>query len=68
MLLIGRRALVALGAPVLTADYDPWIHIDDIEKLNGSLRQLDLIPNSSPEEARVAVGTSSKAARTSTSS
>ena len=29
-LLIGRRALVALGLPVLTADYDFWIHIEDI--------------------------------------
>jgi hypothetical protein len=32
-LLIGRRALVALGIPVLTADYDLWIHIDDIAAL-----------------------------------
>ena len=32
-LLIGRRALVALGLPVLTADYDFWIHIDDIRLL-----------------------------------
>jgi len=29
-LLIGRRALVALGLPVLTADYDFWLHIDEI--------------------------------------
>jgi hypothetical protein len=28
-LLIGRRALVVLGLPVLTADYDYWIAIDD---------------------------------------
>lgn len=32
-LLIGRRALVALGIPVLTADYDFWLHIDDIEDI-----------------------------------
>jgi hypothetical protein len=30
-LLIGRRALVVLGLPVLTADYDFWIHADDAE-------------------------------------
>ena len=29
-LLIGRRALVLLGLPVLTADYDFWIAIDDL--------------------------------------
>jgi hypothetical protein len=31
-LLIGQRALVALGASVMTADYDLWIHQDDIER------------------------------------
>lgn len=31
-LLIGRRALIALGIPVVTGDYDFWIHIDDIAK------------------------------------
>lgn len=51
-LLIGRRALVALGMPVLTADYDLWLHIDDIEKLNAALAPLELFPNRSPEEAR----------------
>ncbi len=51
-LLIGRRALVALGLPVLTADYDVWPHIDDIESLNALLLPLDLIPNRSPEVAR----------------
>jgi hypothetical protein len=51
-LLIGRRALVALGIPVLTADYDLWIHIDDIAALNAALMPLDLHPNRSPEEAR----------------
>lgn len=30
-LLIGRRALVVLGLPVLTADYDFWLHFDDAE-------------------------------------
>lgn len=28
-LLIGRRALVALGIPVLTADYAFWIHLSE---------------------------------------
>ena len=27
-LLIDRKALIALGMPVLTADYDFWIHTD----------------------------------------
>lgn len=52
VLLIGRRALIALGAPLLTADYDLWVHIDDIEKLNRSLEELGLAANYSPSEAR----------------
>jgi hypothetical protein len=52
VLLIGRRALVALGIPVLTADYDLWIHIDDIAALNAALAPLELYPNRTPEEAR----------------
>jgi len=51
-LLIGRRALIALGMPVLTADYDFWIHIDDIEKLNTALEPLELFPNRPPAQAR----------------
>lgn len=51
-LLIGRRALVALGMPVLTADYDLWLHIDDIEKLNAALDPLELHPSHAPAEAR----------------
>jgi hypothetical protein len=51
-LVIGRRALVLLGAPVLTADYDLWIHIDDIAKLNQAFAGLSHLPNRSPEEAR----------------
>jgi hypothetical protein len=51
-LLIGRRALVALGLPVLTADYDFWLHLDDIEALNAALQPFDLMPNRSPDEAR----------------
>ncbi len=52
VLLIGRRALVALGMPVLTADYDLWVHIDDIEILNALTASFDLVPNASPEVAR----------------
>jgi hypothetical protein len=51
-LLIGRRALIALGAPVATFDYDFWIHIDDIAKLNAAVEVFDLMPNYAPDEAR----------------
>lgn len=51
-LVIGRRALILLGAPVLTADYDLWVHIDDIEKLNDAFARLDHLPNRSPAESR----------------
>jgi len=51
-LLIGRRALVLLGVPVLTADYDLWVHFDDVEKLNAAFAPLDHEPNRTPDEAR----------------
>lgn len=51
-LLIGRRALVALGAPVMTVDYDLWLHIDDIQLLNIALAGLDQFPDRSPQKAR----------------
>ena len=51
-LLIGRRALVLLGLPVLTADYDFWIAIDDIEGFNAVAAAFDLHPSVQPEEAR----------------
>jgi hypothetical protein len=51
-LLIGRQALVALGSPVLTADVDFWIPIDDIEKLTTALEGIEHVPNRSPAEAR----------------
>ena len=51
-LLIGRRALIALGIPVMTADYDFWIHIDDIERFNAEALPFDLIPDRTPLEAR----------------
>src|SRR5512143_3231098 len=52
LLLIGRRAVIAKGIPVVTADYDVWIHIDDIEILNGAMAKLEDVPNHSPEAAR----------------
>lgn len=52
VLLIGRRALIALGAPVMTSDYDVWLHFDDVEKLNAAFATLDHHPNYSPEVAR----------------
>ena len=51
-LLIGRRALVALGIPVLTADYDFWIHIDDCARFNESVADMGLLPTRTPDEAR----------------
>jgi zona occludens toxin (predicted ATPase) len=51
-LLIGRRALVLLGLPVLTADYDFWIAIDDIAAFNGAAAQCDLVPTDDADHAR----------------
>ena len=51
-LLIGRRALVVLGLPVLTADYDFWLHFDDAERFNDSVAAFDLVPTHAPDEAR----------------
>lgn len=51
-LLIGRRALIALGLPLMTRDYDFWIHIDDIERMNSALADLELYPTKPPDVAR----------------
>jgi hypothetical protein len=51
-LLIGRRALVALGLPVLTADYDFWLHIDDITAFNAAVERQGLSASRTPDEAR----------------
>ena len=51
-LLIGRRAVIALGVPVMTSDYDFWVHPDDIGLLNAACARFDLVPNKTPEEAR----------------
>lgn len=51
-LLIGRRALVLLGLPVLTADYDFWIAIDDITAFNRAAADVGLTPSVDAEAAR----------------
>ena len=51
-LLIGRRALVLLGLPVLTADYDFWIAIEDIEGFNAVAAGFDLHASHAPADAR----------------
>ena len=51
-LLIGRKALVVLGLPVLTADYDYWVHPDDAAIFNDAAKPFGLSPSRSPEEAR----------------
>jgi hypothetical protein len=51
-LLIGRRALVLLGLPVLTADYDFWIAIEDMVSFNAAVESFDLRPTVTPDEAR----------------
>ena len=50
-LLIGRRALVLLGLPVLTADYDFWIDLDDIGRFNAAAEPFGLHPSRPPDEA-----------------
>src|SRR5437762_12120620 len=52
LLLIGRRAIIALGIPVVTADYDVWLHIDDIEILNAAMAALEYAPNHEADDAR----------------
>ena len=51
-LLIGRRALVLLGLPVLTADYDFWLAIDDIVLFNNVAAGFELHPTVPAETAR----------------
>ena len=51
-LLIGRRALVALGLPLLTADYDFWVHVDDAAAFNEALYPMGFAATRTPEEAR----------------
>lgn len=51
-LLIGRKALILLGLPVATHDYDLWLHPDDVERLNDAMTPLGHFPNHAPEAAR----------------
>jgi hypothetical protein len=51
-LLMGRRALVLLGLPVLTADYDFWINGDDAETFNDVASSFGLVPSRTPQESR----------------
>lgn len=51
-LLIGRQALIALGMPVMTADYDFWIAGDDIAAFNVALAPFEMIPSRAPDDAR----------------
>jgi len=51
-LLIGRRALIALGMPVMTADYDFWLDADDILVFNEAVRAYDMVPTRAPDAAR----------------
>jgi len=51
-LLIGRRALVALGLPVLTADYDFWVDPEDIALFNAAALPFGLVPSHTLDEAR----------------
>ncbi len=51
-LLIGRRAMVLLGVPVMTADYDYWLSIDDVERFNALARAFELHPTHPPDAAR----------------
>ena len=47
-----RRALIVLGLPVLTADYDFWLHPDDCAAFNSALQPLGFHPSLPPEQAR----------------
>ena len=52
VLLIGRRALIVLGVPVMTADFDLWVAFEDVEKLNDAFHGIDHFPNHEPQVAR----------------
>ncbi len=51
-ILFGRRALIALGLPVVTFDYDFWIHSDDLLRFNAALEPIGLVANRDPAQAR----------------
>jgi hypothetical protein len=52
-LIIGRRAVVLYGGPVLTGDYDLWIHPEDKKKtLSFLLDELDFELSHPPDTRR----------------
>jgi len=51
-LLIGRQALIALGLPVMTSDYDFWVHRNDVAAFNEAVAPFGLVPSHTPDEAR----------------
>ena len=53
VLLLGRRAMILLGVPVLTGEYELWVHPNDIGILNGAVAPFDLRPNYPPDVARI---------------
>lgn len=66
-LLIGRRALIALGLPLNTRDYDFWIHIDDIQGTSTRSRSSSTcFPTERPRMRARSDATCSKAMSTST--
>lgn len=49
-LLIGRQALIALGTPVMTSDYDFWIAADDAERFNAALYPVGVLSSVAASE------------------
>jgi len=37
---------------MLTADYDFWVHPDDVARFNAAVAAVGLVPNHTPEEVR----------------
>ena len=48
----GLQAGRVPALPVITADYDQWVHANDAAQLNDTLAELGLAPDRSPLEAR----------------
>ncbi|HZS37530.1 MAG TPA: hypothetical protein VFF06_11925 [Polyangia bacterium] len=51
-LLIGHKALVVLGVPVVAGEYEYWIHADDVETFNRALSPLGFVFNCTLDAAR----------------
>jgi len=54
-LIIGRRAAILYGCPVLTGDHDLWFHPSDKRKVPGLLADLGLELSRPPQTRRPAV-------------